>query len=599
MTGKEVDENGKTLWSKKGPGKEDDNDPKAPAGGKDIFTTFKHFIDDRLFSFTTRLAEHRKKMRDEQERLRRERQEIETRWTGSLISPDHTAMEKERSTHEEREEAFQAAIKLVSESCERNANVSVDKIKALYRDPEGYLKFRDWQAQTWLSTSWFKKDPYSPITLEARPELVHYGSHWRAAFEDLMSASLDKPMVSEERFGTREPYGKPNSTYFGPGLEWMLSLHCRGLLPPFLAPRAKKDGDSSNGNLHQTTIMQDLLLMAREGHVSRPRAGFGPHSDTIDLANVSQLAWEITTKPTIDVRCDLRTPRTEQELYDALKLPSEEINHTLNDIQMRQMLHAQQMRKEQVEAEADKARLREAESKGYSEEEKLWFAEQQIWDALDDRNIDAATQVINEWYRRAGDIEQLFEHHLRSAYDIGQSEPSADWLRIWNAAVRRSDLPEDDPDKVQAWSDKAEAMAAFHEQGKLDRPSAIRNSLELRFDNLVGKPADESLSNAELRHMVERLEEEYANLTTMTGRKPSNENADIPLKKVDVLSALTTTHTTRLADGTVTTRVTLKQRFADGREETTESIHTSNEKEAQSRANDQETSEKKSGWFWS
>ncbi|KAI7693697.1 hypothetical protein KC353_g18432 [Hortaea werneckii] len=83
--------------------------------------------------------------------------------------------------------------------------------------------------------------------------------------------------------------------------------------------------------------------------------------------------------------------------------------------------------------------------------------------------------------------------------------------------------------------------------------------------------------------------------------------ADVPYraaneKKVDVLSSLTTTQTTRLPDGTVTTKVILKQRFADGREETEEKLHTyqdSPQLQQAEEAQRPEQVEKKKGWFWS
>ncbi|KAI7515453.1 hypothetical protein KC331_g22403, partial [Hortaea werneckii] len=83
--------------------------------------------------------------------------------------------------------------------------------------------------------------------------------------------------------------------------------------------------------------------------------------------------------------------------------------------------------------------------------------------------------------------------------------------------------------------------------------------------------------------------------------------ADVPYraangKKVDVLSSLTTTQTTRLPDGTVTTKVILKQRFADGREETEEKLHTYHDSPQLQQAEEAqrfEQVEKKKGWFWS
>ncbi|KXL48660.1 hypothetical protein M433DRAFT_152216 [Acidomyces richmondensis BFW] len=75
---------------------------------------------------------------------------------------------------------------------------------------------------------------------------------------------------------------------------------------------------------------------------------------------------------------------------------------------------------------------------------------------------------------------------------------------------------------------------------------------------------------------------------------------------VDILSSLTTTQTTRLPDGTVTTKVVLKQRFADGREETQEKVHTYQEPTQKQQEHqrlddtvDVEQPKKKKGWFWS
>ena len=86
--------------------------------------------------------------------------------------------------------------------------------------------------------------------------------------------------------------------------------------------------------------------------------------------------------------------------------------------------------------------------------------------------------------------------------------------------------------------------------------------------------------------------------------------------KPSLLSTLTTTERTTLQDGTVHTKVVLKKKFSDGREENTETVHTQNpvpqgsaqiQRMAKSRERDdgnherkQEGKEKKSrGWFWS
>ena len=87
--------------------------------------------------------------------------------------------------------------------------------------------------------------------------------------------------------------------------------------------------------------------------------------------------------------------------------------------------------------------------------------------------------------------------------------------------------------------------------------------------------------------------------------------------KPNILSTLTTTERTTLQDGTIHTKVMLKKRFADGREESTETMHTQNPvpelqyqppaKETNGSRSKEEPSElvsrakenKNKGWFWS
>lgn len=75
--------------------------------------------------------------------------------------------------------------------------------------------------------------------------------------------------------------------------------------------------------------------------------------------------------------------------------------------------------------------------------------------------------------------------------------------------------------------------------------------------------------------------------------------------KPSVLSTLTTTERTISPDGTVTTKMVLRKRFADGREESSETVHTQRGQEIESLAptpnstTQHERTTKKSGWFWS
>ncbi|CAF9943719.1 MAG: hypothetical protein ALECFALPRED_001106 [Alectoria fallacina] len=91
---------------------------------------------------------------------------------------------------------------------------------------------------------------------------------------------------------------------------------------------------------------------------------------------------------------------------------------------------------------------------------------------------------------------------------------------------------------------------------------------------------------------------------------PSDTDSKIP----SILSTLTTTERTTLQDGSVHTKVVLKKRFSDGREESTETVHHQNavrqthdaalnsikDENARTTGEGKGTTENKSsGWFWS
>lgn len=90
--------------------------------------------------------------------------------------------------------------------------------------------------------------------------------------------------------------------------------------------------------------------------------------------------------------------------------------------------------------------------------------------------------------------------------------------------------------------------------------------------------------------------------------------SDTASKAPSILSTLTTTERTTLQDGSIHTRIVLKKRFSDGREESTETVHHQNavrqtcddasksieDVDSRKSCRDKETKVKKSsGWFWS
>jgi hypothetical protein len=96
----------------------------------------------------------------------------------------------------------------------------------------------------------------------------------------------------------------------------------------------------------------------------------------------------------------------------------------------------------------------------------------------------------------------------------------------------------------------------------------------------------------------------------LLGLVPKTGEAAPQTQSSSILSTLTTTERTVAPDGTVTTKVMLKKRFADGREESSETLHTQRGQGSDSqgafpgagfpdRERPSKEQPKKSGWFWS
>lgn len=172
--------------------------------------------------------------------------------------------------------------------------------------------------------------------------------------------------------------------------------------------------------------------------------------------------------------------------------------------------------------------------------------------------------------------------------------------RFANSRQPENDADEDDDenDEFDEENDDDDDEDDITEQDLYDRFLGFGNSAtgepELKICSLLGQSASRSF--AQLQH--------DSTPTQIETNKPS------------ILSTLTTTERTTLQDGTVHTKVVLKKKFSDGREESTETVHTQNsvpqgsaraEQLAKSRERDdgnnerkQESKEKKSrGWFWS
>ncbi|KAI7531708.1 hypothetical protein KC331_g13959 [Hortaea werneckii] len=520
------------------PAMQTDRPPLPNTGDREnFFVSFKNFVDNSLGS----LADSFKSLPSNIQELRTKVQKDEgppkellwvkdwRRWTGREDSPEDYWLLSNCLRPSSNPDAWQAASLLLCQAHEKNKDVEPSKITDLYRDyvsvgdaeidqferlgdMEPSLEWRllvrsggtpseivarasaiQWR---WLDVDWFKSSMYSPFNLETHHLLKNSGHNWRAAFEDLLCASLDKPMNSNERYGIR-PYGVSQSTFNGPALDWMLSLQCRGILPPQLP--------TLYGSVLEGSISQRKQAAAL-GHQGQSDYYTAVPLDSPIGRDMAKLAGEIATPGPEAQLQKPQQPQTELDLY----LPP----------------HS-------------------ASAHGSSDEEsqREWFREQQrcdaedeLWDALDRRDVDAAAQCMSDWHvqqRRLGELFGLFE-----------AEDMQEFMPTLNKALQKVGLrgEEDGAERLQQ---EAEALG-------------------LRAADVPYRAANE--------------------------------------KKVDVLSSLTTTQTTRLPDGTVTTKVILKQRFADGREETEEKLHTyqdSPQLQQAEEAQRPEQVEKKKGWFWS
>jgi hypothetical protein len=534
------------------------------------FERFKNFVDSNfttlsegLRNFPSNISELKERMQQEREARREEEKLIWARWTGSDDSPDFIRMQVERSTCEERAVSRDAVFQLLRQAYEKNKNVPSHKILELYRDNEwkfgGLDKFANpmlsfggacyykpetvdnlpstarwgWPASSpqWLSVDWFKRSPYSPIRLEAYPGLEEEGSKWRAAFEDLLSVALDKPMVSEEKIGIRTPHGKPQSTYYGPGLEWMLSLQCRGILPPQLPslykPVSLFDGfdevkrpriapfmhdiaqilDSKSATMYPM-VKRDLEALIDEVSIKS-----GPETEAAPLRR----SWGVAP---------WRVPDTEQDLYDEM-LPL--------------------------------VPVQDYAPKNPSPDEYSEMRED-LYDALSTSDVDEAASILSECFKEYNQVGELIGDVLDEITDDMDS-----WgEHLIRESLHRSDIPVAEQKKVTSefgwsWIDLMDKYRPFDDE--------------------------------EIERETETVEPKPPNTSTQRHRP-------------DVLAQLTTTHTTRSPDGTVTTKVVLKQRFADGTEEERETVHTSQEppsvsNEKKGQDTEQEKKRKKGGWFWS
>lgn len=165
------------------------------------------------------------------------------------------------------------------------------------------------------------------------------------------------------------------------------------------------------------------------------------------------------------------------------------------------------------------------------------------------------------------------------------------------------EFEDDEADRYQAEEDCPQCACAEDLDTEMDLYSLFLGAQGMSLNEEL--PSNEASSDPqpESRSKPFSHPQHDFNLTETDGKKPS------------ILSTLTTTERSTLPDGTTHTKVVLKKRFSDGREESTETMSTQNpppkpqyqppiqassDQGTQRSASEASSTEKKSsGWFWS
>ncbi|KAF1968724.1 hypothetical protein BU23DRAFT_558270 [Bimuria novae-zelandiae CBS 107.79] len=224
---------------------------------------------------------------------------------------------------------------------------------------------------------------------------------------------------------------------------------------------------------------------------------------------------------------------------------------------------------------------------------------------------DAST--ITEMARAAGVPRDAYEDLLRTEQGLplipterlGQSDHLSpdDWVRRFSDSRDRyftgPSLQSEYPKRI-SWEGEETAEEPSYEYS---------HDHEDQHDE---PPSPRAKQGAWSKDMPETEMEAYERLLSpATGPGASNQTEE----RHSVLSTLTTTERTVAPDGTVTTKVVLKKRFSDGREESSETVHTQRgqedepqvtnrwpqkqEADVQHKVQDKPNNNKKTGWFWS
>ena len=473
---------------------------------------------------------------------------------------------------------------LLLDSARRNSHVDPSKITALFEDPQG-------DYPRWLSVGWFKSSPDSPVNLEADPALAKYDTKWRHAFEDLLEAALDKPMTSREKFGYRGSIG-PTSTWRGPGLDWMLSLQCRGILPPQL-PTMYSNATAASELFATEGLSHTMLGRWCQQHSSaskpelweRVRIGSeytelleaidtpAPEDTTFIYDKLEALGLPFRPVKTSTGECPDELGRAVSGAIESSHEPDTEL-----DIY-------EQMYNDWVQDSTHQSDESEHSSSGARCPDRLGRA------AGDAARQEAARAFADEENDLIGEERFIEWQQLQE----GRSSPtgSDEYTALNGSTPSKTDSSravERMVEKLQALQLDQDIVNANHEF-YLDQLAERLQALRDEHEELAEELAD-ALEKLEHKSRMLERKDRQSSLVHPQNVAPAQADTD----RLQVLSTLTTTETMRLPDGSVKTTVVLKRKFAGGLEETQESTQTSFE-ESSAPASVQEPSKK--GWFWS
>lgn len=573
----------------------DNRSPFAP------FIAFKHFIDDQVAAvtqFPSTLAELRQHGQAFEADAQQKYIAAWKRWTGNdRVEPGHAPSEACVYLAELNRDL------LMEESARRNRHVPVEKLVALFSDSDPMTDLVSelgfYVPSDWLSVSWFKHNPYSPINLEADSLLGKYDTKWRHAFEDLLEASLDKPMTSQEKFGQRGSFGGAESTWRGSGLNWMLSLQCRGILPPQV-PSWYHPGATESGFRE---AFEDLTILDKSFDTHVP----GTLPERLDAVSreMESLIWEIATP----AGGGDDQPDTELDVYEQIDQHKKDTDYALADYETQiSTLHETARKRRVLDSEVLDAEMSEEYDDSREPMERFDSVGDEFYRLLLGKiadRINGEGSWSDHRFR-----EDVIREYLRSFHDasdnviLGRHSPR--WLAQEIAKIKEtgSRIPGSPPvmpyltHELLVTRALDDMMSDRSDVGKLRLANVLDTLYSgANFRKRYLEELESRLAKAVVDVRNERQLQSPKETTYMdkADQQPTLGDLDPP----QALSTVTTTQTTRLSDGSVQTTISVKRRFADGREETQESTQTSFEEPGAHMGDIQRATAGKKGWFWS